>query len=272
MLGQPLKPAKEPGETGTEAPRILPATDETGRAVEPYRRSTKPSLQGLDGASDLCDFAFFKVAEKTDDPDAAMERFGIGYRGHGNPYDPAICVAAAIPMIKTLQALIRRTKPIDINACNMYGWTAAMMAASRGNTDEMEILIAAKADIGKRHVKDGWTATHESAKHNHAATLAVLIAANVDIDSLTNAGETPTMFAASSGSMDALQLLLQARSNVLVRNHVGKTALQIARQKGLQSCSDLLQEEMCKRFCNEQQGIFVESENAVILSKLHGYD
>jgi uncharacterized protein len=154
----------------------------------------------------------------------------------------------------------------------MYGETAAMMAASRGHTDEMEILIAAKADIGKRHVKDGWTATHQSAKHNHAATLAVLIAANVDIDSLTNAGETPAMFAASSGSMDALQLLLQARSNVLVRNSFGKTALQIARQKGLQSCAELLQEEMCKRFCNEQQGMFVESEIAVILSPLHGYD
>ena len=57
-------------------------------------------------------------------------------------------------------------KRADVNAKTSYGWTALHLAAAKGHTEIVRLLISNKADVNAK-TPDGWTALHWAAKNGH---------------------------------------------------------------------------------------------------------
>ena len=80
-----------------------------------------------------------------------------------------------------------------------------MMAAIKGQADIAEKLIARDADVNKT----GWTPLHYAASSGQLAIITMLIEKSAYIDAESPNGTTPLMMAAMYGTPAAVKLLLQ---------------------------------------------------------------
>jgi cytohesin len=109
------------------------------------------------------------------------------------------------------------------------GRSALHLAASNGDRDLVEMLLAAGADPNSKN-RVGETPLHFAAAHGHLETARLLISRGA----LLNARSrftliTPVMSAAESGHADVVQLLIQRRADISARNTFGDTPLTMAR-------------------------------------------
>ncbi len=83
----------------------------------------------------------------------------------------------------------------------MYAWN--------GHIDLLQVLVHAKADIGKARTYDGATPAFIATQNGHTDSLQVrLVHAKADIDKVTtDYGKTPAFWAAWNGHADSLQVL-----------------------------------------------------------------
>lgn len=158
----------------------------------------------------------------------------------------------------------------DLNAANENGWTPLMFAASRGDLDAVNLLLAYGADPeaapSTKNVS-GFTALMAAAYYGHPGaaaallrsgadpdaadthyygetalmlavkrrepeTVKVLLAGGADADAGNRAGVTPLMYAASYGDLEVIRLLLAAGADVSVRDNEGLDALRWAHLAG----------------------------------------
>jgi ankyrin repeat protein len=73
--------------------------------------------------------------------------------------------------------------------------TALHAAAYAGRTDAAKLLIKYGIDIDKQGPKNGYTALHDAIWRNNIETARVLIAAGANLDLTSHSGETPLQFA-----------------------------------------------------------------------------
>ena len=113
----------------------------------------------------------------------------------------------------------------DINLRERYGDTPLMLAARRGYTEAVRILLDQEdCEVNtKSHEKD--TALHYAADNGHAECLRLLLDHSPDMDASTLWGYTPLMFAAMAGQADCTQLLLEAGADFVVLERGMKSAL-----------------------------------------------
>ncbi|CAN0454105.1 unnamed protein product [Ectocarpus sp. 12 AP-2014] len=96
--------------------------------------------------------------------------------------------------VERVVALLASRPSIDINEGAEYGWTPLMLAAWRGSSWVVRLLLNRGANVSVV-ADDGHTALHLSARDGgHPVVTKILLKAGADIEAVTSEGD-----AASSG-------------------------------------------------------------------------
>lgn len=167
----------------------------------------------------------FFVAIKRDDPAAVQRLLERGF--DPNTVDPkgfhGLFLAVREPSLKVAQVLVSWPKT-KVESRTAKDESPLMMAALRGHTELVKELIARGADVNKT----GWTPLHYAATSGHLEIMNLLLENYAYIDAESPNGTTPLMMAAQYGSAAAVRLLLDAGADASLRNQLGLTAIDFA--------------------------------------------
>lgn len=179
------------------------------------------------GAAHAGSYDDFFSAIKQDNPVTLKALLARGF--DANTPDPkgqqGLYLALAEPALKAAQVLISWPKT-DVNQLNAKGESPLMLAALKGYQDLVEQLIERGADVNKT----GWTALHYAASSGQLPTISLLIEHSAYIDAESPNGTTPLMMAAMYGTPAAVTLLLREGADPQLKNQQGLSALQFAQR------------------------------------------
>ena len=147
--------------------------------------------------------------------------------------------------IRMLQAAGAKENPIAAGETDAFGNTALMLATRRGNTKEMQRLIASGADVNAAN-HAGNTALIIAANTYDIGAVKLLLEKGAKVNAANGQGETALMHAAprcnSDGESpcraDMVKLLLAKGANVHARDKKGETALDWADDGNRRGCFD----------------------------------
>jgi ankyrin repeat protein len=132
-----------------------------------------------------------------------------------------------------------------VNAGNEVGYTA-LMGAARGGSLELIRLLLSRGAQAVLADKRGYTALHWSVAQpvRDASRQLSCLCALLDAGALPNAqneeGITPLMNAAWFGCLDSARELLRRRADPLVRDKKGRTAKDLANERGHKELAEIL--------------------------------
>lgn len=129
---------------------------------------------------------------------------------------------------------------INLDARAKNGDTAIMLAAYLGKVDWLSELIFAGAQINQV----GWTALHYAAAVGDEQIIAVLLEHSAYIDAESPNKTTPLMMAARKGDLAPVRLLVQEGADLALKNLLGLTALDFAKEAGMNEVAKYLQQQM----------------------------
>ena len=116
----------------------------------------------------------------------------------------------------------------QLNLENAWGENALMMAALRGLLPQAIRMMELGAQVNKK----GWAPLHYAASSGHLPMIQLLLDNYAYIDAQSPTGETPLMMAAARGTPAAVQMLLQAEADPHIQNKKRQTALAMALERG----------------------------------------
>ena len=140
---------------------------------------------------------------------------------------PGLTVAMQEQSPKVARMLVDQPT-IDVNALNLAGESALMIAAIKGDLASVKLLL----DRGARVSQPGWTALHYAASGREPSTVEWLLDRGAEVDALSPNGSTPLMMAAQYGSEASVDLLLARGANMALRNQQNLGAIDFARSGG----------------------------------------
>jgi len=126
---------------------------------------------------------------------------------------------------------------LKVDAENTAAETPLMMAALRGNLDWTQRLLERGALVN-RH---GWTPLHYAASGPEPKLVALLLERGAQIEAPSPNRTTPLMMASKYGAIDSAELLLARGADPRVRNDVGLSAVDFARQAGRETLAAKLE-------------------------------
>ena len=148
----------------------------------------------------------------------------------------ALLVAAERGYTAVVRILLDKGARIDVKCeCTGYmsgGWTALMLALIQGHDEVVQLLLDRGADINVKST-EGRTALMEAAGRGRLATVRVLLDHGADINAKDTEGRTALLRAA--GNVDAgttVSVLLDKGAHVNVKDAKGETALMAAARSG----------------------------------------
>lgn len=133
--------------------------------------------------------------------------------------------------------VLAQWKSTQVDVRNAADETPLMMAALKGQLDVATLLIERGADVNKT----GWTPLHYAATGGHAALVRLLLEHHAYIDAGSPNGSTPLMMAAQYGTPGVVKLLLEEGADPTVRNQLGISALDVARNANRPEAVQLIQ-------------------------------
>ena len=127
----------------------------------------------------------------------------------GEPAEPTALGAAVVE--DDLEAVRALLDHADANPDGFGGDGQAPvhLAARRGDTEIVGLLLEAGADLDLRDRKDGWTPLLHAIHWRSRAAAAALIEAGADVDARGGSGTTPLFLAAGYGMEGIVRLLLE---------------------------------------------------------------
>ena len=158
---------------------------------------------------------------------------------------PALVLAVQLESWQVVAELLK-ARGLRVNATNAHGETALMLAAIKGHVELARQLIAAEADVNKT----GWTPLHYAASgttQDAKAMVALLLEENAYIDAASPNGTTPLMMAVRYGPGDVARLLVQEGADPTLKNELGLTALDFARQADRADMVELIAQAVRRR-------------------------
>jgi ankyrin repeat protein len=126
--------------------------------------------------------------------------------------DSPIADAAARGDREAVMALLK--KAADVNAAQGDGMTALHWAAMNGDTEMVQMLIVAGANVRATTRLGTYTPLYLASQQGHGAAIQALIAAGADAKAGTPNGTTPLMVAAASGELEAVKVLVDNGADV----------------------------------------------------------
>lgn len=136
-----------------------------------------------------------------------------------------LMLALREPSPKVIDVLLESPKT-DVNVLNANDESPLMLAAIKGQQDLVTKLLARDAAVNKT----GWTPLHYAASSGQLTIIKVLLDKYAFIDAQSPNGSTPLMMAAMYGSAESVKLLLDEGADPLMKNELGMTALAFAQQ------------------------------------------
>ncbi|XP_037340437.2 ankycorbin isoform X2 [Pungitius pungitius] len=120
------------------------------------------------------------------------------------------------------------------------GKSALHVAAARGQTDCLSVILAHGADLSLTDAA-GFNPLHLAAKNNHTECCKKLIQSKCPIDALDSSGKAALHHAAASGNIQIVQLLCELRSPVNLKDADGLAPLLLsAKHAHAEVCCALL--------------------------------
>lgn len=140
-------------------------------------------------------------------------------------------------------AVLLKQAQLKPDQANAAGETALMMAALKGHADWLQPLLdrGARVDGAGGAGGKAWTALHYACSGPQAGTVQALLARGADRNARSPNGSTPLMMAARYGTEDQVDLLLKAGADRQLRNDLGLSAADFARQAGRDTLAERLQ-------------------------------
>ena len=179
----------------------------------------------------------FFQAVKRDDAQAVRQLLDRGF--DANTLDPkgqnGLSTALREPSLKVATMLIEWPKT-DLNALSAQGESPLMLASLKGQLDLVEKMINKGADVNKT----GWTPLHYAASTGQVKVISLLLENHAYIDAESPNGSTPLMMASMYGTAAAVKLLLEEGADPLLRNQQGLTALQFAQSANRPDSAEVL--------------------------------
>ena len=114
--------------------------------------------------------------------------------------------------------------PEDHISINLDDWDLHR-AAEENRADIARLLISAGADIEAAKIQERRAPIHNAAQGDEVDKLQLLLEEGIYPDVRDEVGNTPLLYAASAGSINAARLLLQNDANVNAANNRGQTPL-----------------------------------------------
>ena len=116
----------------------------------------------------------------------------------------------------------------DFNATNIRGYTPLHLAAAKGDSDVVQLLLENGAEVDAVATDSDCTSLHYAASLGHVELCELLVRYGADPDAQTIRLETPLHLAVASGHSDVVALLLKYNARLDIRNKNGMTPLQQA--------------------------------------------
>ncbi|KAK6194561.1 hypothetical protein SNE40_000176 [Patella caerulea] len=123
----------------------------------------------------------------------------------------------------------------DPNITTPKGWTAAHIAAIRGQDGCLQALTNSGVSLAEKDVR-GCTPTHLAASHGHAFSLNAILRSGVDVNAVDRNGWMPIHYAAYHGRLGCLQTLIKWGANPDEVENNGNTPAHLAAQEGHLPC------------------------------------
>ena len=134
-------------------------------------------------------------------------------------------------------AVLLASRALNVDATNVAGETALMMAALKGRTEWAKKLI----ERGAKVQKPGWSPVHYAATGPSTELLVMLLDRGADINALAPNRNTPLMMAARYGPEENVKLLLQRGADRKLINDRNLSAADMARTADREALLPLLQ-------------------------------
>nr|XP_040054274.1 ankycorbin isoform X3 [Gasterosteus aculeatus aculeatus] len=120
------------------------------------------------------------------------------------------------------------------------GKSALHVAAARGQTDCLSVILAHGADLSLTDAA-GFNPLHLAAKNNHTECCKKLLQSKCPIDALDGSGKAALHHAAASGNIQTVQLLCELKSPINLKDADGLSPLLLsAKQAHAEVCCALL--------------------------------
>ena len=130
-----------------------------------------------------------------------------------------------------LERLIALGADIEWKNPDEEGATPIMVAAANGHSDCVVTLIGADAQVDASQ-NEGATALMAAAVQGHSKCVAALLGASVQVDVKAEKGYTALHLAAVNGHSDVVAMLLKSGADRALKDEDGDTALDMARREG----------------------------------------
>ncbi len=115
----------------------------------------------------------------------------------------------------------------DLNATNENGETALLLAAKKGDSKTVRLLINSGADINIRKY-GGKTALDLAIENGHSQVVKILLDSENNVNVLKSSDNSPLFVAAEKNYIEIVKLLLDAGINVNTKGKNGETAISYA--------------------------------------------
>ena len=169
----------------------------------------------------------FFQAIKRDDASVVQQLLNRGF--DPNTPDPAgergLMIALREPSPKVANALIASPKT-KLNLLSDKGESPLMLAAIKGEVELARKMIAKDADVNKT----GWAPLHYAASSGQIEMIKLLLEHHAFIDTESPNRTTPLMMAAMYGTPEAVKLLLEEGADASLKNQQGMNAMQFAQK------------------------------------------
>lgn len=154
--------------------------------------------------------------------------------------DPDVHEAAALGDAGRLRALVGEDKG-RLAAMSSDGWSALHLAAHFDRADAVRALLSMGADVRARSANaNGNTPLHAAAAGGAAEAARLLVAAGAEVGATDALGWAPLHIAAAGARADVVRVLLAKGADRRQTGPEGKTAAQVATERGHDDVAALL--------------------------------
>ncbi|CAE7565340.1 ANKRD50 [Symbiodinium pilosum] len=128
----------------------------------------------------------------------------------------------------------------DISLADDLGFTALFPAAFRCNVPMLELLLSSKANAAAKAKPGTALMMAVEAPSFKPDAVKLLVEHGCPLDEVSADGDTALMKAVEENNTDGVAALLAARADSTKKNQEGKTALDLAKERGLKALEELL--------------------------------